>query len=55
MFNLLQTPHVEAMRKDKVFTSSIDNFLPGLGLQHSVMGVEGLTDHEDDHGHRQDP
>lgn len=37
------------------FTSSINYFLPGLGFQHSVMGVEVLTDHEEDHGHCDDP
>lgn len=40
---------------EQVFTSSIDDFLPGLGLQHSVVGVKGLTYHEDDHGHGQHP
>lgn len=37
------------------FTSGIDYFLPGLGLQHSVMRVEVLTDHKEDHGHCEDP
>lgn len=37
------------------FTSSIDCLLPGLGLQHSVVGVEGLADHEEDHEHGNDP
>lgn len=36
-------------------TSSVDGFFPGLRLQHSVVGVEALTDHEDDHGDGYDP
>lgn len=34
--------------------SGIDGLLPGLGLQDPVVGVEGLADHEEDHGHGRD-
>jgi len=36
-------------------SSSKDCFFPGLGLQYSVVGVEVLADHKEDHGHCNDP
>ena len=39
---------------EMVFTSSVHCLLPGLGLEHAVVRVEALADHEEDHGHSDD-
>lgn len=53
----LSSPHQTVSLFNQIIkvTSSIDDFLPGLRLQHSVVRVKVLTNHEDDHGNRYHP
>ena len=39
------------MPTKRCVTSCIDGLLPGLRLQHSVVGVKAAADHKEDEGH----